>query len=159
MMLERGRDRIVVIGFGNTLRGDDGVGRRVADTIAREGLAHVTVISTTQLMPELAAEVAWARGVVFVDACYDDLPSVQVSEIEAAASESRHSHELGPSALLGLAGQCFGGAPRAWLVAVPASEFGLTDELSSTALSGVGSAVSLVKALIRNELRNEVAHA
>jgi hydrogenase maturation protease len=47
--------KILLIGYGNTLRNDDGVGVRIAEIIAEENRPHVQVIATHQLTPELAA--------------------------------------------------------------------------------------------------------
>jgi hydrogenase maturation protease len=160
MIRERGKNRVVVIGYGNSMRGDDGAGRRVADFIECEAIAQVIVISTTQLLPEIAAEVALARGAIFVDACEDpELMSVRVQELEPAAGMILRSHHLGPGHLLQLAEQCFGHAPRAWIVSLPAREFGLSAELSPVATKSVESAVGVVTSLIRSVLETEVAHA
>ena len=56
---------ILVIGYGNELRRDDGLGPRVAASLAGPG---VRALAVRQLTPELAEEVATARLVVFVDA-------------------------------------------------------------------------------------------
>ena len=55
----------LVIGYGNTLRGDDGVGPLAADTIRGWGLEGVAAISITQLTPELAEPISAARLAVF----------------------------------------------------------------------------------------------
>ena len=59
---------ILVIGYGNELRGDDGIGPRVAEAIAAAHHPGVRVVSCFQLVPELAADLAKARLAVFVDA-------------------------------------------------------------------------------------------
>jgi hydrogenase maturation protease len=59
---------VVVIGYGNTLRGDDGAGPAVAQAIADRALPGVRSLAVPQLTPELAEIVAEANLVVFVDA-------------------------------------------------------------------------------------------
>jgi hydrogenase maturation protease len=81
---------LVIIGYGNPLRGDDGIGWHAANTLAThydtlamtdgfdrtdEGELSllpqaVNVIVCHQLMPELAATIATAAVVVFLDATY-----------------------------------------------------------------------------------------
>jgi hydrogenase maturation protease len=58
----------LVIGFGNTLRSDDGVGPRVASVVAGWGLPGVVAIAVHQLGPELAEPLAEAGRAFFVDA-------------------------------------------------------------------------------------------
>ena len=62
---------ILVIGYGNELRGDDGIGPRVAEAVAARNHPGVRVRIVCQLVPELAAELAEARTVIFVDALMD----------------------------------------------------------------------------------------
>ena len=60
---------VLVIGYGNTLRTDDGVGRLAAERLADDPrLDGVRVIGRHQLTPELALDVSQAALVVFVDA-------------------------------------------------------------------------------------------
>jgi len=58
----------LIIGYGNTLRGDDGAGPRVAEVVAGWSLPNVRAISAAQLTPELAEALAGAEVVIFVDA-------------------------------------------------------------------------------------------
>src|ERR1035441_6445297 len=62
---------LLVIGYGNTLRGDDGVGPRVAEAIEKLNLPGVRTLVCQQLSPEYADPVSRARTVVFVDAAVD----------------------------------------------------------------------------------------
>lgn len=54
--------------FQAALRGDDGVGPLVAETVAGWGLPGVRALAVQQLVPELAEMVAAASLVVFVEA-------------------------------------------------------------------------------------------
>src|SRR5262249_51109422 len=60
--------RLLVIGYGNELRGDDGVGPAAARAVAAWAEPCVQAIATHQLTPELADAIAGAEEVVFVDA-------------------------------------------------------------------------------------------
>ena len=74
--------KILLIGYGSTLRGDDAVGRHVVEIFAGRSLPNVTTISVTQLVPELAAQIATAQAVIFVDASGDnELRDVDIREI------------------------------------------------------------------------------
>jgi hydrogenase maturation protease len=44
----------LLIGYGNPLRGDDGLGWQVADQVARDADKSIKVVATHQLTPELA---------------------------------------------------------------------------------------------------------
>ena len=59
---------ILVIGYGNTLRSDDGVGPRVAMAVASREWPGFNAIAVQQLTPELAEPLAAAELAIFVDA-------------------------------------------------------------------------------------------
>ena len=58
---------ILVIGYGNTLRSDDGAGQRVAELVAEWKLPNVRSLPVHQLTPELAEPISQAELVIFVD--------------------------------------------------------------------------------------------
>jgi hydrogenase maturation protease len=60
--------RILLIGYGNPGRQDDGLGPAVAAEMAKLGLAHLTVYDCYQLNIEDAIDVAEHDAVWFVDA-------------------------------------------------------------------------------------------
>ncbi len=47
---------ILVLGYGNELRGDDGLGPLVARTVADANIPGVRVLTARQLLPEFAAD-------------------------------------------------------------------------------------------------------
>jgi Ni,Fe-hydrogenase maturation factor len=80
---DTGSARVLVIGYGNTLRRDDGVGVRVAEAVAADPrFAHVRVLAVHQLTPELALDIGSASLVIFVDADVRGLPgSIEVHDL------------------------------------------------------------------------------
>ncbi len=140
---------ILVIGYGNTLRGDDAVGRLVAEEVDEWNRPEVRAMSVTQLLPELAERVAQAREVIFVDACGDeDIADVRVAELAGERGDSGQTHFAAPLDILALAKTCYGRAPRAWLVAIGARDFELTNEVSAAARANVGAAIEAIKMLV-----------
>lgn len=150
MGLPGGPRRTLVIGYGNTLRGDDGVGPRVAEAVARRGRPTVEALAVHQLTPELAARIADAELVIFVDA-----------RLAVAPSESCHVHEIGPDApgpadghvceprsLLALARSLFGASPEALAVTIPAIDLTFGERLSPTALREMETALRAIDGLL-----------
>lgn len=133
-----GRD--LLIGIGNALRGDDGVGPALLDELAREwrgcppARAELTVVH--QLTPDLALAIAAARRVLFVDACaasatvapwierLEPRPAQPVaSTAEGAGPAALGCHHLGPATLLALAQLLYGWQGEGALLRVPAHAF------------------------------------
>lgn len=138
----------LVVGCGSDLRGDDRVGRIVADRIAEQELSGVRVRSVVQLLPELAVDVAAADRVIVVDA------DVTVDRVRAAlvpdqpADGSGFTHHRSPASLLELA-SALGRVPDTMIqVSVPARRFDLGDELSDVAARAVDEATALVLGLL-----------
>lgn len=171
-------ERGLVIGVGNRLRGDDGVGPAVADALA--GLDGVSVLEMTQLTPELATEVAAAPVVVIVDARVGvppgsvhtarvdapagpthtarvDAPAgpihgngvdVQTDPTDAGARPPAITHHVTPAQLLRLAGLAFGRVPPAFEVGIGVSSLDGTGGLSAPVAAAVPEAVAVVTSLL-----------
>lgn len=142
---------ILVIGYGNELRRDDGIGLRVAESIAAAKYPNVRVLTCFQLVPELAADLAEVRLVVFVDALADPGGAdVELRRITAAVTTDWCTHTGDPRALLALTHSVYGRTPEAWWVMVPGEDFGLGEKLSLFAEGNVRDAIDRIAALIQS---------
>jgi hydrogenase maturation protease len=152
---ERGAssETILVIGYGNVLRGDDGIGPRVAEAIAAANYSRVQVRTVCQLVPELAAEVAEARMVIFVDALTDPSRSaVELTPIGAEEVSDWSTHTADPRTLLTLTRAVYGRVLEAWWLTVPGRYFGFSIEMSSTARQNVRQALARLERLIQEAM-------
>ena len=133
--------RLLVIGYGNTLRGDDGVGPKVAELVEALSLPGVRTLACPLLTPELAEPVSQVRVAVFVDAAVDAPRIVQMRKLAPAASSQVMAHAASPATLLALARDVFGHAPEAWLLTIPVRELGVGEGLSPLAQNGLKTAL------------------
>jgi hydrogenase maturation protease len=121
----------LVIGYGNPLREDDGIGRCAAEILERNlppGAAEI--IQCHQLTPELAAKLENASVALFLDAAFDQQPGA-VSCVPIQTEESSAwSHQLSPGQLLVLAQQLNGQAPPAFLIRGGILRTGLAENLT-----------------------------
>jgi hydrogenase maturation protease len=141
----------LVIGYGNSLRGDDGVGSLVADRVAAWNLPEVRSLSVHQLTPELAAEIAEAEAIFFIDACVMEEGKTQ-ARIESVASQpgrSRIDHLWSPSVLLHLAQTLYDADPVAYQILIPAIQFDYGAPLSAIAREGADWAIAKLAAVLR----------
>lgn len=142
----------IVIGYGNTLRRDDGAGPVVAEAVAAWNVAGVTAWSVHQLAPELAEAVAQADLAVFVDARASSrggeaVERRVVSPDPAAAGTLGHVSD--PGVLLYLAEALYGRRPaEAWLITVPAVDLEHGEGLSPAGQEGVRAALAEVARLL-----------
>jgi hydrogenase maturation protease len=139
---------ILIIGYGNELRSDDGAGPAVARYVESLRLPGVRTLVLPQLTPELAADIACARAVIFVDAQpAHEAHEVQVLLLSPSSPRALGSHTSDPGALLALTQALYGRCPPTWLVAVPAARFDLGTELSPLTQAAVGQALERIRAL------------
>jgi hydrogenase maturation protease len=142
---------LLVIGYGNTLRSDDGVGPKVADAIAALALPGVHALNCPLLTPELADPVSQARVAVFVDAAVDAPREVQLRKLAPADTSQIMAHAASPATLLALARDVFGHAPEAWLLTIPAENIGIGEELSAFTRRGLDTAIEEIKRVATRE--------
>lgn len=138
---------ILIIGYGNTLRGDDGVGPRVAEAIEKLELPNVRTLICQQLSPEHADAIARAVTVIFVDAAVDAPKQVQLRPLEPGPSSQLIAHAADPRTMLALARDVFGHAPKAWWLTIPAVSLAFGEALTPEAQGGLHKAVEHIKAL------------
>ncbi|MGH7968708.1 MAG: hydrogenase maturation protease, partial [Limisphaerales bacterium] len=155
---EAARARYLVIGYGNRLRGDDGVGPVVAENVSDLGLPGVSAIACDLLTPELADPISRAENVIFVDAALTAPRKVELRPIEVADSSQIMAHAADPRTLLALARDVFGHAPQAWLLTIPVETLGIGETFSPLAHQGLKAAVRMLRKMVApGELTNDAA--
>ena len=160
--------RVLVIGYGNALRTDDGVGWHAARLLAGDPrLADVVVVAEHQLTPELAFDLSLASLVVLLDATTETpAGTVTVRSIAvpgtaagggaggpgqaagAGAGAGASSHHVDPELLLVLARQLYGHAPEAVVVSVGVGEMGLGEGLTPAVEAALPAVADIVARLV-----------
>jgi hydrogenase maturation protease len=124
---------VVVIGYGNVLRGDDGAGPAAAELL-REALPQqvAEVLSVHQLLPELSQRVSRSRLAIFIDADWNrPAGEVHAKTVEPGRTGRKAiGHHQSPENLLTMAAALYSHAPRAILFQVGAADFGFRQGLS-----------------------------
>jgi hydrogenase maturation protease len=139
--------QLLVIGYGNERRRDDGVGARVAAAVTEWNLYGVQTIACHQLTPELTEAIASAGHVVFVDATLGAGGSVQCSEIAPDENSQVMTHATDPRSLLELAKQVYGRCPTASWLTIPIQDVDFGEELSPLARQGLRAALKKIRSL------------
>jgi len=142
---------LLVIGYGNELRSDDGVGPKVAAAVNEWSTTRVRALACHQLTPELAEPIAAARQVVFVDAAADSSGSVELRPINPIDGAEVMTHSADPRWLLGLAKQVFGCCPPAWSLNIPTANLDFGEQLSPLAREGLQIALVKIQTLTESK--------
>jgi hydrogenase maturation protease len=114
-----------VIGIGNDMRGDDGVGPRVVNAIPSR--ADLETMTVHQLVPELAEMIQHAQRVLFVDASMEG--QLRLQQLEASAHRGL-GHACSPAGLLGWTKLAYEQVPESWLLSIPGFVFEFGETLS-----------------------------
>ena len=133
---------VLIIGYGNALRGDDGAGY-IAAELLRERVEGpgVEVIAAQQLTPELMEPISRARHVLFIDATITGRAGTfSRIPLRPAPACSRFTHHATPETLLAGAQSLYHHTPEAALYTIPGRFFEVGQELTP----GVRRAVEAV---------------
>lgn len=149
---------ILLIGYGNPDREDDGVAWHILRAVAvRLGLPApdsyedefptndlIDFAFNLQLTPELAEDVSAYQYVCFIDAHTGNIPEpVRLIEVESEFQRSPFTHHLTPQSLLSICETVYNKKPNAALLSVRGYRFLFTRELSEETEELVPQAVEL----------------
>jgi hydrogenase maturation protease len=136
--------RVLVLGYGNPGRQDDGLGPAVATRIAQLGWPGVSAFDNYQLCIEDAMDVAAHDVVWFVDASKVERSPFAVRELIPAPSLEFTSHLVSPETILAMARHYFAGEPQAFLLAIRGYEFEFIEGMTSRATENLGLAAQML---------------
>jgi hydrogenase maturation protease len=140
---------VIVIGYGNDLRSDDGIGQLIANTIKSWDLPNLKSLAVHQLTPELAANLANVNLAIFVDARINlESEDVQIESIVPTESRIIIGHTADALSLLALCQSLYNHCPPAWLVTVPGINFELGDRISPIAEKGIEIAIFKIREIL-----------
>jgi hydrogenase maturation protease len=151
---------VLIVGYGNPLRSDDGVGPVVAERLASDPrFAGADVRAEHQLTPELALDASNSWLLVLVDAAEGVAAGeVAIRELGRGGSAGAEgglagrfeeggpplTHHVDPAALLGLAAELWGAAPRTILVGIGPASLDLGERLTMEVEAAVPRAIDAV---------------
>lgn len=149
--------RVLVLGYGNPLRSDDGLGWRVAVDLFRANASpDVLVLPCHQLTPDLAETASLAETVIFVDCSRKgERGEVRCEEVRSQSGPVSFTHDLSPAALLDLAAELFGVCPKAYLFTICGECFEPGEEFSAS----VTTHYSALKEMIRRQIDEALSSA
>ena len=146
--------KCLLIGFGNTIRRDDGLGPFVVESVDESRLAGMVVhkITIPQIDVVLAGELSVADIAVFVDARADDADDLMKVEHcrlpQKMPTPSFSSHVLSIQGLLSLTFNLYGQAPDSYVVAPKGYDFSIGEGLSPGAEVAAGKSLEAIMNLL-----------
>jgi hydrogenase maturation protease len=142
--------RILVFGYGNPSRQDDGLGPALAEAVEAMNLPGVLVDSNYQLTVEDAATVAEYDAAVFVDAATEGPEPFSFEPIVPRQNPSFSTHSVRPDAVMGLAADLFEARTAGYVLAIRGYSFEpFISELTERAGQNLQKAIEFLSEAIR----------
>lgn len=143
--MDRTKPPSLILACGNTLRSDDGIGPFLCDWAAERFATDPSVraISRQQWTPDLAADIAAAGFVLFLDCSIASAPGeIQLSPVQPISPGSGvATHHTGAAELLFIAQDLYGASPAtALLLTIGAASTELGESFSPAVQSAIPEA-------------------
>lgn len=145
---------LLIFGYGNTLRSDDGVGVQIATALAQPLAAcGGATLTAHQLLPEHAETLSQAKLVLFVDASCA-LPTGQIHwrilhPKNIRTNKTTPGHQCDPTALLTLARTLYETKPRAVLISIGINSLDHGENLSPPVLKAQAQLIQQIRTLAK----------
>lgn len=147
--------QILIIGYGNTSRQDDGIApeliKRVEGFLLKQNISNVQLMSNSQLNLEDAYSISGKDIVFFVDASAENIKDFIITPVIPTDSGSGYSlHTVSPGFILKLCQNIYNKKPSVYLVHIKGYEWEIKEGLSNKAEKNLNKAIILLQELIIN---------
>ncbi len=152
--------RILVYGYGNPGRQDDGLGaafiQMLENWLIENPFPQISTDCNYQLNIEDAAAVSDKTLVVFVDASQEDIEDYSFTKVEGSDARVEFSmHAVSTSFVIDLCQKIYGKVPEAWLLHIRGYEWDFKEELTLPAQRNLELAFGFLTKFL-DEKRQEI---
>jgi hydrogenase maturation protease len=148
-----GKQRILLLGYGNPGRCDDGLGPALTEAVEKMRIPGVVVDSDYQLVVEDAHTIAGYDVVIFADADATGPEPFSFRRIEPTGDKigGFSSHSVSPAEVLALAREMFSAKTTAYVLGIRGymfEEFG--ERFSNKAKENLAAATTFIERVLRS---------
>ena len=140
--------KILLYGYGNPGRQDDGLGIRLAEDVQNGNFPGVTVDSNYQLNAEDALTISQYDIVVFADASKHDIEGFRFSIVPPAAEIAFTTHAMAPGSVVALCQQLYDTCPPVYMLEIKGYDWNIAEGLSQKANDNLSQAMAFLTPLI-----------
>jgi len=142
----------LIIGYGNSLRGDDALGPQVAEKLSARFRNHpgIHVKIIHQLTMDVAESLSNFSLVILIDARRaEPVGEPYIQEIQPSQDIPQpFSHDLKPQELLGICQVLYNSRPKMILAGINASNFDVGDPVSPMIQNRIPELIRLIEGLL-----------
>lgn len=118
----------VIIGYGNSLRGEDAFGLDVIKELQKLSLKDTKLISAHQLTPEMVLELQEADEIIFIDTCYDEKNPYSLACSLTEQSSLNLSHHISPKTIIYMLKNLYAKNPDFYIYSMMSSSFDVIED-------------------------------
>ena len=141
--------RILLYGYGNPGRQDDGIGPVFAEEIESLHLYGVETDANYQPHIEDAAQIVQYDLVIFVDTTVEEVDDFFVRRLKPAKKITFTSHLVKPESILAMCEDMYKKIPEAWLIGIRGYEFEYIEGFTGRAAVNYKRALDFITFLLR----------
>ncbi len=147
--------KILIYGYGNPGRQDDGIGARFTELFEKwkeeQNLDHISVDCNYQLNIEDSAVIAEYDMVIFVDASIvEDVENYRLEKIKPDDATIEFTmHAVSVSYVVDLCNKIYGKTPESYVLHIKAYEFDFIEELTPKAAVNMLDAFDFLKGFVK----------
>ncbi|MBN1578420.1 MAG: hydrogenase maturation protease [Chitinispirillaceae bacterium] len=149
------RPLILVYGYGNPGRRDDGLGVSFVHELERLGIPNCTFEENYQLNVEDALTISRFDIVIFADASLKG-KGFSLTPLLPALEIGFTTHAMRPASVVALCKDLYSVAPQCWLLEIRGYEWEMKEELSEGARENLRRAMDAVVPLLKSAKVEEV---
>lgn len=132
---------LLIHGYGNPLREDDGIGPAVVEALRPHltGIREIILQISHQLTPELVDCMAEVDTVLLIDAAAEgEIGAIRFEQARPCAPQPGATHHhCAPETLLALCERLYGRVPRLYIASIVGADFGFREGLSPVAREAI----------------------
>jgi|SRR3972149_1583631 len=141
--------KILIYGYGNPGRQDDGLGVLLADMVEEwkqnEGFYFIETDSNYQLNIEDAADIAGKDIVIFADASQEEIDDIDFTVVKPSPEVNFSMHAVSASFVLNLCKDIYNKIPQAYLLHIKGYEWEMKEGLTKKAQENLSKAFQFIK--------------
>jgi len=148
------RYKILIYGYGNPGRQDDGLGNKfiemIEEWVNEQNLEGFEFDSNYQLNIEDAAAVADKDLVIFVDASTEEIENFILTPVDASTKVAFTTHAASPGYIVGLSKKLYNKFPPTYLLHIKGYEWDFREGLSVKAQQNMEKSLEMMKDKLNN---------
>lgn len=147
--------KILVYGYGNPGRQDDGLGIRLCEELEnwvhQQGINNVTFDTNYQLNAEDSLLASEHDVVIFVDAAKEENETFSFNPIKPARKIAFTTHAMNPESVIALCDELYKKKPKAYMLSINGFKWDVAEKMTSEAERNLGPAIEFIKQKLLNQ--------